>query len=417
MNSIQIQGGVALQGKVRIQGSKNAALPILAATLLTKETSCIHNCPRIADVHRMVSLLRSLGCQVVWGEDGLRVNALEVCGRDMQGEAITGMRSSLCLLGALIGRCGQVEMEYPGGCVIGKRPIDLHLGALEQMGVCFICEDGKLKGRAEALRGADIRLPFPSVGATENILLAAVAAEGDTRIMGAAMEPEVTELVRYLTGCGARIEGAGTDTLKIQGGQTLYGTDFRICSDRIVAGTYLFACIAAGGSVLLEDAPVKQLEAVLQTAQEMGAGLCVAKEGIYVQAPRRPKSLSHIKTAPYPGFPTDLQSMALAVMTVGDGQSRIEETIFENRFRAAKELKAMGADITLLDERTVLVRGVEKLSGTAVEARELRGGAALVIAGLMAEGTTRVNGCSYIYRGYENICKDLRELGARIVSA
>ncbi len=335
----------------------------------------------------------------------------------MQGEAITGMRSSLCLLGALIGRCGQVEMEYPGGCVIGKRPIDLHLGALEQMGVCFICEDGKLKGRAEALHGADIHLPFPSVGATENILLAAVAAEGDTRIMGAAMEPEVTELVRYLTGCGARIEGAGTDTLKIQGGQTLYGTDFRICSDRIVAGTYLFACIAAGGSVLLEDAPVKQLEAVLQMAQEMGAGLCVAKEGIYVQAPGRPKSLSHIKTAPYPGFPTDLQSMALAVMTVGDGQCRIEETIFENRFRAAQELKVMGADITLLDERTVLVRGVEKLSGAAVEARELRGGAALVIAGLMAEGTTVVSGCSYIYRGYENICKDLRELGARIVSA
>nr|WP_318683402.1 UDP-N-acetylglucosamine 1-carboxyvinyltransferase [uncultured Acetatifactor sp.] len=416
MNLIHIQGGVSLQGKVRIQGSKNAALPVLAATLLTKETSFIGNCPRIADVHRMVSLLKSLGCDVVWEDGGLRVNSAEVCRRDMRGEAITGMRSSLCLLGALLGRCGQVVMEHPGGCVIGVRPIDLHLKALSRMGVRFTEEAGKLKASAESLHGADISLPIPSVGATENIMLAAVMAQGDTRITGAAMEPEVTELAGYLKRCGARIEGAGTDRIVIHGGKTLYGADYRICSDRIVAGTYLFACIGAGGNVFLEDAPSAQMGTPLKVAEQMGGKLCVAEEGIYVQAPRRPKALALISTAPYPGFPTDLQSMALAVMTKSDGLCTVEETIFENRFRVAESLNSMGADIAFRDAGAVIVRGVERLQGAEVEAKELRGGAALVIAGLMAEGETVIGGCQYIYRGYENICRDLRELGARIVS-
>lgn len=416
MNLIHIQGGVSLQGKVRIQGSKNAALPVLAATLLTKETSFIGNCPRIADVHRMVSLLKSLGCHVVWEDGGLRVNSAEVCRRDMRGEAITGMRSSLCLLGALLGRCGQVVMEHPGGCVIGVRPIDLHLKALSRMGVRFTEEAGKLKASAESLHGADISLPIPSVGATENIMLAAVMAQGDTRITGAAMEPEVTELAGYLKRCGARIEGAGTDRIVIHGGKTLYGADYRICSDRIVAGTYLFACIGAGGNVFLEDAPSAQMGTPLKVAEQMGGKLCVAEEGIYVQAPRRPKALALISTAPYPGFPTDLQSMALAVMTKSDGLCTVEETIFENRFRVAESLNSMGADIAFRDAGAVIVRGVERLQGAEVEAKELRGGAALVIAGLMAEGETVIGGCQYIYRGYENICRDLRELGARIVS-
>lgn len=416
MDSIHIQGGVALQGKVRIQGSKNAALPVLAATLLTKENSCIHNCPRIADVHRMVSLLRSLGCSVVWEDGGVRVNAHEVCRREMPEEAITGMRSSLCLLGALIGRCGEVVMEYPGGCVIGERPIDLHLWALSRMGVCFTEEEGRLKAVAPHLHGACIELPFPSVGATENILLAAVMAEGVTEVTGAAMEPEVEELCQYLRCCGADIEGAGTSRLLVNGGRTLYGADYRIHSDRIVAGTYLFSCIGAGGSVFLEEAGADQMEAVLNVAQLMGARICTAEEGIYVQAPKRPASVPHIRTAPYPGFPTDLQSMALAVMTKGDGRCLIEETIFENRFRVADSLISMGADISLLDTKRAQVQGVSGLSGGEVEAKELRGGAALVIAGLMAEGETVIRGCPYIYRGYENICKDLRELGARIVS-
>ena len=416
MDSIHIQGGVALQGKVRIQGSKNAALPILAATLLTKETSRIYNCPRIADVHKMVSLLKSLGCQVKWMEDGIRINAAGVFCGEMPGEAITGMRSSLCLLGAMLGRCGKVVMEYPGGCVIGERPIDLHISALQRMGVTFVEEAGRLHAFTDRLHGAEITLPFPSVGATENILLAAVTAEGDTVLTGAAMEPEIVALCEYLECCGAEIDGIGTSVLIIRGGRKLYGGDYHVPSDRIVAGTYLLGCIGAGGSVLLENAPWEQMEAVIKVAEQMGAQCTRIREGIYVQAPKRPQGVKHLETAPYPGFPTDLQSVALAVLAKAEGESVIEENIFENRFRVVLPLIEMGADVTLEGTRKACVKGVEELHGASVEAKELRGGAALVMAGLMADGETVINGCSYIYRGYENICKDLRELGARIVS-
>ncbi len=416
MDSIRIQGGVALQGKVCIQGSKNAALPVLAATLLTKETSCIHNCPRIADVHKMVSLLKCLGCGVRWEEGGIRVKPQQIYCGEMPIEAIKGMRSSLCLLGALIGRCGEVVMEYPGGCVIGERPIDLHLSALAQMGVVFTEENGRLRGVTNGLHGAEIHLPIASVGATENILLAAVMAEGDTWVEGAAREPEVVALCRYLECCGAGIDGVGTSTLRIRGGRPLYGADYSIPSDRIVAGTYLFACVGAGGSVFLEKAPWEEMRMVLQVAEQMGAQCTLAGNGVYVQAPERPRAIPLLRTAPYPAFPTDLQSMALSVLTVSEGESVIEETIFENRFRVVEPLCRMGANITVMDAHRVRIEGVERLKGKMVEAKELRGGAALVNAGLAAEGTTLVSNCSYIYRGYENICKDLRELGARIVS-
>lgn len=415
MDSIHIKGGVALQGKVRIQGSKNAALPVLAATLLTKEVSYIRNCPRIADVYLMISLLGSLGCNVSWEDGGIRVDAGNVCEGEMPAEAIKGMRSSLCLLGAMLGRCGQIVMEYPGGCIIGERPIDMHLAALSRMGVNFKEEQGRLYAKAEKLNGAEITLPFASVGATENILLAAVAAKGDTIIKGAAKEPEITALCRYLQCCGALIEGIDTDSLIVHGGIPLHGGDFRIPPDRIVAGTYLFGCIATGGTVFLEDAPVKQMEAAVKLAKQMGSKCDYTREGLYVQSLRKPILPHYVRTVPYPGFPTDLQSMALAAMTVGEGECIIEETIFENRFRVVEPLRNMGADIEELDPKRVLVRGVDRLTGRAVEARELRGGAALVLAGLVAQGRTKVTGCSYIYRGYENICKDLRELGARVI--
>lgn len=415
MDSIRIQGRIALQGKVRIQGSKNAALPILAATLLVGERSFIENCPRITDVHAMISLLRSMGCTVHWQEKGVSVDSTQVRRGEMPEEAVTGMRSSLCLLGALIGRCSEVVMEYPGGCVIGERPIDLHLSALEQMGVEFTEKEGKLRAVADNLHGAEIHLAFPSVGATENVILAGVMAEGDTVLTGAAFEPEITALCRYLQNCGADIEGVGTGRLVIRGGRTLYGTAFKVPADRIVAGTYLFGCLGAGGSVLLERAPGEELGAVLEAAGEMGAKVCTAREGVYVQAPDRVGNI-HIRTEPYPGFPTDLQSAALAACVCCEGVSVIEETIFENRFRIVDELKGMGADIRVKDPRKVEICGVERLMGRHMEAKELRGGAALVIAGLMAEGESYVSGCPYIYRGYENICRDFRELGARVVS-
>ena len=415
MDSIRIQGGIALQGKVRVQGSKNASLPVLAATLLVGDSSFIRNCPRIADVHAMVCLLKSLGCTVRWQETGIVVDSSQVRRGEMSGEAVAGMRSSLCLLGALIGRCGEAVMEYPGGCVIGRRPIDMHLCALEQMGVEFHRETDKLRACAAKLHGACIRLPFPSVGATENVVLAGVMAEGETVLEGAALEPEIVSLCRYLSDCGAFIQGAGSSRIVIHGGRRLWGTEFCVPSDRIVAGTYLFGCLGAGGSILLEGAPREEMGAVLETAERMGGHICTSPEGIYVQAPGtlRPICLS---TAPHPGFPTDLQSVVLAAETRGAGCTCIEETIFENRFRIVEELEKMGACIRRRDSRRVVVQGVEKLQGAEVEAKELRGGAALAVAGLMAQGETLIGGYPYICRGYENIGRALRELGERVAS-
>lgn len=415
MNTILIKGGVALEGKVRIQGSKNAALPVLAATLLTEETTLLSNCPKIADVYGMVSLLRSLGCSVRWEDKGIRINSDGFSCGNMPGDAITSMRSSLCLLGALIGRCGEVFMEYPGGCVIGERPIDLHIWALEQMGVDFKEETGRLHACARYLHGANLALPLASVGATENIILAAVMADGDTILQGAAREPEVATLCEYLQSCGAQIEGIGTSRLCIHGGRRLCGAEFHIPSDRIVAGTYLLACMGTGGCVLLEDAPVEQMQAVMELADTLGAMCEVSNTGLVVQAPAGISAIPHLRTDNYPGFPTDLQSQALAVLSCMEGQCVVEESIFENRFRVVEELQRMGADIEILDNRRVLVTGVGRLHGANVEAQELRGGAALVIAGLMADKETVIGGGKYIYRGYENICRDFRELGARIV--
>ena len=393
-----MQGGIPLQGKVRIQGSKNAALPILAATLLTNEVSYIQNCPRIADVHRFVHLLRELGCLVHWQEKGIRVQPGEneelPCeraeARRMQGEAITGMRSSLCLLGALLGRCGYVTMEHPGGCIIGERPIDLHIRALQQMGVEFREEEGLLSAQVKdgKMHGAEITLEFPSVGATENILLAAVKADGDTRILGAAREPEVTALCKFLTACGAQIEGIGETELLVHGDRPLHGTQFT----------------------------VPQMEAVTFVAEKIGAQCIASEEGLFVQCSKRPQAIPYLRTGPYPGFPTDLQSVAMAVLTRAEGCSCIEENIFENRFRIAEPLKGMGAEIVLKDGRHAVITGVEHLRGSRMEACELRGGAALVLAGLAAEGESFVTGQHFIERGYENICRDLRELGARIIS-
>lgn len=416
MDTIRIRGGIALQGKVRIQGSKNAALPVLAATILSSEASVVENCPKIADVQAMLSLLERLGCRVTRRGSGLVVDPAGFqCGA-VCSDAVKGMRSSVFLLGAMLGKCGRVVMEYPGGCVIGSRPIDLHIAALSQMGARFQEKEGLLSAEAEGLHGARITLPKPSVGATENVILAAVMAEGTTVLDGAAREPEIAALCAYLQACGAVIDGIGGTHLEIQGGRALYGADFRIPADRIVAGTYLMAAVGTGGNVFLEEAPAKELEAVTEVAVRMGAKLCAADNGIYVQGPERMTAAGHIVTAPYPGFATDLQSPTLAALTLADGETLIEETLFENRFRVAGALREMGASLEQLSREKLLVRGVPALRGARVTARELRGGAALTVAGLMAGGNTEISGCRYIYRGYENICRDFRELGARIIS-
>lgn len=418
MEAIYIHGGIALQGQVRIQGSKNAVLPVLAATLLTKGTSVLDNCPRLSDVYHMQTLLESLGCGVIRDKKRLKIRTEQVdilrALSGMPEDAVRGMRSSIILLGALLGRTGEVFMEYPGGCVIGKRPIDLHVEALKKLGVCFEEKTYGLCARTTGLKGAEVSLPIPSVGATENLLLAAVCAEGTTVIKGAAREPEIKTLCEFLTRCGADITGGGSSDIVIRGVTSLEGCEFTIPGDRIVAGTYLCACMAAGGEVLLKEAPTDELQTVLACARRMGAVCQQEEEGLYVQVHDRLVSPGQMKTEPYPGFPTDLQSPFLTVLALAEGTCRVEETIFENRFHTVPCLQSMGANVIQEDSRHVIVEGVESLHGFTVSAKELRGGAALVIAGVAAKGETVVDGCRYIERGYENICRDLRELGVRI---
>ena len=417
MDSICVNGGVCLQGKVKVQGSKNASLPILAATLLTHGENVFYNCPKITDVFQMKQLLKSIGCNIRERSECICINADKVCPGRMPTEAVQGMRSSVCMLGALLSRCGEVSMEYPGGCVIGARPIDLHLKALEKLGAVFRVENGCIHGRVPSgFRGTEVLFPKVSVGATENVILAAVLAQGETRVYGAAKEPEVADLCKYLVQCGARIKGIGTNVLIIEGVQELKGCCMRMTPDRIVAGTYLFAVLAAGGSAFLEEAPCHQLQAVLDVARRMGAICQESPDGLYVQAPEELMPIGYLCTGEYPEFPTDLQSMAAVAALGANGKSIIEETIFENRFHIVEPLRSMGADVQILDSKRLLINGGHRLRGMDVEAKELRGGAAMVLAGLMAGGTTCITGCEYIRRGYENIGKDLRELGARVVS-
>ncbi len=417
MDSISVYGGIPLQGRVKIQGSKNAVLPILAATLLTHGENVIYNCPRISDVFCMQQLLKCLGCVVRLRSDCMLVKAEWGITGSLPAEAVKGMRSSLCLLSTLLSRTGKIVMEYPGGCVIGARPIDLHLEALTAMGARFWEERDRIHGCVPGgFHGAKIVFPKVSVGATENVILAAVLAEGETVIEGAAKEPEVVALCEYLKSCGAIIAGEGTEHIVIRGVKQLSGTVFRIPSDRIVAGTYLFAVLAAGGNAFLEDAPCEQMHAVLDVAKRLGISYQIYEEGIYIQSPEEIHPIKYLETEEYPGFPTDLQSVALATMTRMQGEGLIEEKIFENRFHVVQPLCDMGADIKILDNRHIWVKGVERLQGRPIEAKELRGGAALVVAGLAAQGCTKVTGYQYILRGYENISRDLKELGARVIS-
>lgn len=413
MKSIDITGGNTLCGEVSIQGSKNAALPLLAASVLIKGVSVIHNCPRITDIFSMIKILESIGCRVRFVGHCLEIDAKDIMNTMLPEEYVKVMRSSIIFIGAMLAREKEVSIHYPGGCVIGNRPIDMHLGALEKLGVEFSEEEETIRASAGKLVGNEIFLPFPSVGATQNIVLAAVLAEGKTIIKGAAKEPEVAEVCRFLKNAGARIHGIGTETLEIEGVKSLEETEFTVVPDRIVAGTYLLAGAATRGAVLLENAPVDQMDSLFLMLRNMGAKIHVEKNHIFLNGEEADKSIPFMETRVYPGFPTDLQSPLMAVLSRANGISMIRETIFENRFRVAKELNRMGARI-FLKENQALIYGVEKLKGMEVAAEELRGGAALVIAGLLAEGRTRIAGPSYIERGYEDIVRDFKCLGAKI---
>ncbi len=410
MDYIEIEGGRPLSGQVCIQGSKNAALPILAAAILNPGRTVLHHCPRIRDVEAMLEILQNLGCQTGWEEDTLWVDAGSLTSFTILRDHAEKMRSSITLLGSLLGRMKQACIPYPGGCVIGERPIDLHLEGLKKMGVEFLEDEGQVKARCRELLGDRLVLRFPSVGATENLLLAAVLAKGTTWIVGAAREPEILELCRFLISMGAKIEGAGSSRIRVTGVKALHDTEYTIVSDRIVAGTYLCAAAACGGEAALYKAPASQLKGMFPILWKMGAKLHMEGDALVICAPERCQAVKRIETAPYPGFPTDLQSPLMAALCRAKGISSLRENIFEARFKIVEELRSMGAHIRV-EKNIAFIQGTEHLEGGTLYARELRGGAALCIAAACARGSSRIYGCEYIFRGYENMIGDLKDLG------
>ncbi len=413
MGNLLIKGGRPLIGEVRVQGSKNGALPLLTATLLIEGKTILHNCPRITDIEAMTKLLETLGCGVTIEKNTITIDATHICDTHCPQKQVQAMRSSIMLLGPLLGRCKSVCMNRPGGCVIGQRPTDLHEAALARMNVQFETDRDTITATTTGLKGADIYLPFPSVGATENIIMAAVTAEGVTRLRNAAREPEISLLCEFLKKAGARIKGVGGPELEIKGVDRLHEVTMTVSADRIVAGTYLLAGAATRGHMILKDAPADQMESLIQVLRRMGASVFADEDMICLDAEDAYKPVEYIKTSVYPGFPTDLQSMLLAVFATLRGRSVLEETIFEDRFKILPELCRMGAEM-VRDGNRVCVNGNGSLCGSRVNARELRGGAGLVIAALAAKGESEITGASFIDRGYEDICRDLKLLGADI---
>lgn len=413
MSRLVITGGMPLKGEINVQGAKNAVLPILAATVLTDEVCVIRNCPYLRDVDKTILVLRDLGCSVTREEDTITVDSGGICDCKICETLMREMRSSIIFLGAILTRCKKAKVSMPGGCPIGLRPIDLHLKALRKLGVTISEEHGYINCIADKLTGTDIHLDFPSVGATENIMLSAVCAEGVTVISNAAREPEIEDLAKLLNAMGAKVTGAGSSVISITGVRKLHGAEYSVMPDRIVAATYLAAGAITGGDITLLGADRTHMEAMLDALTEMGAELQYGDKSIRIKPIKELKCVHILRTMPYPGFPTDIQSPFMALATLGKGTSVFVENIFENRFRHVDELSRMGADIRV-SGRCAVIRGVKKLYGARVCARELRGGAALVTAALAAEGETIIENTEYIDRGYENIEGYLSQCGADI---
>ena len=417
MSSIKVVGGEQLKGELKIQGSKNAALPIIAATVLNKGITTLKNCPKILDVLHMIKILEELGCKTKWQGNTLFVDSSVITSPSVSEESVRKMRSSILYLGALLGRCHEVTIAYPGGCSIGKRPIDYHLNAMTKMNVTeeFLNDGEIIHCYTNEIVGNDIFLEFPSVGATQNVILAAALSQGTTRIFNAAREPEVTELCSYLQEAGARISGKGTAYIQVEGVKELHDVTFTLMPDRIVAGTYMTAIAATYGDAVLTDFPVGKLDAVIRILRKAGCSIETYENNVRVYCQKKLQPIEFIKTQPYPGFPTDMQSQMMTVLCLADGKSTIAEEIFESRYQNVEELRKMGAEIRLeSSENKAIITGVGRLHGTVVKSHDLRGGAALVVAGLAAEGTTIVQGATSIERGYEDICRDLSALGANI---
>jgi UDP-N-acetylglucosamine 1-carboxyvinyltransferase len=413
VDKLLIEGGRRLEGEIRVSGAKNAALPIMCAALLAREPLVLENVPRLEDVRTMAKLLGGMGVEVERTEDGrVRLCAERIARPEAPYELVKTMRASVLVLGPLLARCGRARVSLPGGCAIGARPVDQHLKGLEALGAQIEIEHGYMNARAGRLTGARIEMDLVTVTGTENLMMAAVLAEGTTVLENAAREPEVADLAGCLNAMGARVEGAGTDVIRIEGVRALSGATWRVMPDRIETGTYLVAAAAAGGRVRLAGAAPGTLEATLAKLREAGARLAVAEDAIEIEMDRRPAAVD-VRTAPYPGFATDMQAQFMALDALAEGTGVITETIFENRFMHALELKRLGADITI-QGNTAVVKGVPRLQGAAVMATDLRASASLVIAGLAAEGETLVDRIYHLDRGYEALEAKLAALGARV---
>ena len=414
MSEFHISGGNPLEGALRVQGAKNSVLPILAACLLTRRPVELHHCPRLTDVDAALAILSHLGCLVRREGGGIVVDPCHADGTEIPGDLMRSMRSSIMFMGPILARNGQVRLTYPGGCELGPRPIDLHLAAMAALGAEV--EEGpeglSCQGK---LTGGDVCLRLPSVGATENAMLAAVGARGVTVIHNAAREPEIVELQRFLNALGARVWGAGGSVIQIEGMRPLGGSQFTVGGDRIVAATLMSGVAAAGGEVRLDGIDWRHVSSVSAVLAEAGCYVRSDGDGITLRRDREKplRGVSPIRTAPYPGFPTDAQPPVMAALAAGEGSTEFTETIFDSRYRHVAELARMGADITVRG-RQALVRGVPRLYGARVTAADLRGGGALVAAALGAEGDTVVSGLCHIDRGYEDLAAVIRSLGGRI---
>ncbi len=412
MSKFIIQGGKKLEGEVRISGSKNAALPIIAATVLVKGKTTLYNVPNIQDVQTMFQIIKDIGGKVTRKNNKVIIDTSKIHTYEIPENLMRKMRSSVILAGAIIGKYNKANFSYPGGCEIGSRPIDLHLKGFEKLGINIKEEYGEIICDSEKIKGTQIHLDFPSVGATENIILAACLAEGITILTNAAKEPEIEDLVKFLNKAGAKIKGAGTDRIEIAGVKKLTEISYNIMPDRIEAGTYLVAGAITGGNVRITNANPMHIEPILNKLEEANCILEIGKDYVQIKAPRRIKSVD-IKTMPYPGFPTDMQSIFGALLSTAKGTSIITENIFENRYKYVQELNRMGARINV-EGRTAIIKGTKRIQGANVVASDLRGGAALIIEGLIAKGITQIDNIHYVLRGYENIEDKLKKLGAKI---
>lgn len=409
-----VNGGNKIEGTLELRGAKNAILPIMAATILNENKSTIHNVPNISDVDIMIKILKSIGCKVEYNNNTLIIDSSNINSSEIDEQYVRQMRSSIIIMGAMIGRLDYTKISYPGGCAIGSRPIDLHLKALQKLGVIIEEQNGYIKCFKDKLEGNDINLEFPSVGATENAILAAIKANGITKIYNAAREPEIEDLANFLNKMGAKVSGAGTSYIEVEGVKKLYEVEHTVIPDRIAIGTYMIASAITGGTLEVNKIVYDHMEPICDKLRMADCTVEYTKEGLVLVAPKKIKAIDLIKTSPHPGFPTDMQAQLMTLMTLSDGVSVFYETIFENRFMHCAELIRMGANIKHITDNICMVKGVNKLHSASVKSPDLRGGASLVLAALIAEGQTEIRDIYHIERGYEDFENILRGLGADI---